>query len=76
MSLTSCLNALSLSSHTDDDNTDAETEEVEDLAALVADPFSYLDNGAVEEADNKAGDNVEDDAMDLVHMAMASTAPP
>ena len=65
---------MSLSSHADDDDT--ETEVAEDLAALIADPTSYLDNGAVEEADSEAGDNGEDDAVDLIHVAMASTAPP
>ena len=65
-----------MSSHADDDDTDTETEDVEDLAALIADPISYLDNGAVEEADSKVGDNVEEDAVDLIHMAMPSPAPP
>ena len=67
---------MSLSSHADDDDTDTETEEVEDLAALIADPISYLDNGAVEEADSEGGDNMEEDVVDLVHMAMGSAAPP
>ena len=65
-----------LSSHADDDDTDTETEDAEDLAALIADAISYLDNGAAEEADSEAGDSREDDAVDLVHMAMASAAPP
>ena len=65
---------MSLSSHADDDNTDTETEDAEDLAALIADPISYLDNGAVEEADSEAGDDRENDAVDLVDMA--SSAPP
>ena len=67
---------MSLSSHADDGNTDTETEQVEDLAALIADPISYLDNGAVEEADSEAGDNREDDTVYLVHLAIASAAPP
>ena len=65
-----------LSSHADDDDTDTETEDAEDLAALIADPISYLENGTVEEADSEAGDNGEDDAVDLIYMAMASAAPP
>ena len=65
-----------LSSHAHDDDTDTETEEFEDLVALIADPISYLDNGAVEEADSEAGDDREDDTMDLIHMVMASAAPP
>ena len=65
-----------MSSHADDDDTDTETEDAEDLAALIADPISYLDNGAVKEADSKVGDNVEEYAVDLVHMAMPSAAPP
>ena len=67
---------MSLSFHADDDKTDTETEEVEDLAALIAGPISYLDNGAVEEPDSKVRDNMEEDAVDLVHMAMPSAAPP
>ena len=67
---------MSLSSHADDDDTDTETEEVEDLAALIADPISYLDNGAVAKADSEAGDDREDDTVDLIHMAIASAAPP
>ena len=46
------------------------------MEALIADPISYLDNGAVKEADSEAGDDREDDAVDLIHMAMASAAPP
>ena len=65
-----------LSSHADDDDTDTETEEVKDLVALIADPISYLDNGAVEEADSETGDRREDDTVDLVHLAMASAASP
>ena len=30
----------------------------------------------MEEADSEAGDSREDDAVDLIHMAMASAAPP
>ena len=67
---------MSLSSHADNDDTDTETEDAEDLAALIADPSSYLDNGAVDKADSEAGDDREDDAVDLVRMAMASVAPP
>ena len=67
---------MSFSSHADDDDTDTETEEVEDLVALIADPISFLDNGAVEEADSEAEDDREDDTVDLVHMAMPSAAPP
>ena len=69
---------MSLSSHADYDDTDieTETEEVEDLAALIADPISYLDNGAAEEVDSEAGDDREDDTVDLIHMAIASAAPP
>ena len=63
---------MSLSSHIDGDDTDTETEGAEDLATLIADPISYLDNGTVKEADSEAGDSREDDAMDLVHMAMDS----
>ena len=65
-----------MSSHADDDDTDTETEEAEDLAALIADPIIYLDNGAVEEVDSEDGDNGEDEAVDLIFMAMASAAPP
>ena len=65
-----------LNSHADDDNTDTENEDAEDLAALIADPISYLDNGAVYKVDSEAGDDREDDAVDLIHMAMASAAPP
>ena len=46
------------------------------MEALIADPISYLDNGAVKEADSEAGDDREDDAGDLIYMAMASAAPP
>ena len=73
---TSCLNALSLSSQADDDDTDTETENAEDLVALIADPISYLDNGAVEETASEDGYSREDKAVDLVHMAMASAAAP
>ena len=70
------LNALSLSSHADDDDTDTGTEDVEDLAALLADHISYLPNGAVEEVDSDVEDSRENDAVDLINMAMASAAPP
>ena len=43
----------SLSSHTDDANIDTETEDAEDLAALIADPISYLDNGTVKETNGE-----------------------
>ena len=66
----------SLSSHTDDANIDTETVDAEDLAALIADPICYLDNGTVEEDNSEGSDNREYKVVDLVHMAMASAAPP
>ena len=41
------------------------------MAALIADPISYLDNGTVEETNSRDVDSREDKTVDLVHMAMA-----
>ena len=72
--MTSCLNALSLATRSDeiDSGSDSECEDEieEDLAALIADPMSYLD--MADEDCTTAPSDSTCDTPDRMHMAVAT----
>ena len=72
--MTSCLNALSLATRSDevDSGSDSECEDEieEDLTALITDPMSYLDM-ADEDCTTVPSDSTGD-TPDRVHIAVAT----